>query len=179
MRSTFALLTALAVGLAACGPTPSTEAPSPATSATDAAATLPCQAHVETGVIPTWARNGFSDPEPVMPHALAADGGIVALIFGVPLSAPPAADHSNKILWVSNPDAASASPDPSASTSYALHIRAQRMDGAAAVGVPVERQVDGGPGPSTIDVPEPGCWRLALAWGDHRDTIDLEYVAPS
>jgi hypothetical protein len=53
------------------------------------------------------------------------------------------------------------------------------MVGAAPVGAPEERQVEGGPGPSTIDLPDPGCWRLSLTWGGRTDTLDLEYVSPA
>jgi hypothetical protein len=33
-----------------------------------------------------------------------------------------------------------------------------------------------GVGPSTIDLPRPGCWRLNLSWPGKTDTIDLVYV---
>ena len=36
----------------------------------------------------------------------------------------------------------------------------------------------GGAGPSIVDLPDPGCWRLTLRWGKHRDTIDLVYERP-
>lgn len=37
--------------------------------------------------------------------------------------------------------------------------------------------VDGGPGPSYVDVPVPGCWVFDLKWGTHRDVIALPYAA--
>jgi hypothetical protein len=40
------------------------------------------------------------------------------------------------------------------------------------------RVVDGGPGPSIIDLPKPGCWHLALQWGDNSDTLNLACLAP-
>lgn len=57
-----------------------------------------------------------------------------------------------------------------------LEISAQRMDGAAPVGDAVERSVQGGPGPSIIDLPDVGCWRLTLTWGTTTDGLDLEYI---
>jgi hypothetical protein len=39
----------------------------------------------------------------------------------------------------------------------------------------VRRTVAGGPGPSGIDMPKPGCWHFALAWSDHTDAMDLTY----
>jgi len=104
-----------------------------------------------------------------MPHTIGRAGDIVAILFGDPLTSPPSLDRNNKILWVARRiDAASD-----------LHISAQRMDGTAAVGDPVEQSVQGGPGPSTIDLPAAGCWRLTLTWGGRTDRLDLEYIQPA
>ena len=94
---------------------------------------------------------------------------VAAIIFGDPLSSPPSADHANKILWVAR----------QVSASTTLEIRAQRIVGATPVGEPVERRVDGGPGPSIVDLPDAGCWRLTLTWADRTDRLDLEYVRPT
>ena len=155
---------ALAVVVGACG----TATPSqPAVSSSPLV--VACAAQVDRGVLPAWARAGFTDPEPKMPHAVGWSGKIAAVLFGDPLSSPPSTDHSNKILWV---------PQLGYASAQALAISAQRMDGAVPVGAPVDRQVEGGPGPSIIDLPDPGCWRLTLAWAGWTDTLDLEYVAP-
>ena len=37
--------------------------------------------------------------------------------------------------------------------------------------------VPGGPGPSIIDLPAPGCWTLHLSWSGHTDELQLRYVA--
>jgi len=129
----------------------------------------PCDAQIDRGVLPEWARAGFSDAQPRMAHVLGRDGRIVAILFGDPLSAPPAKDHNNKILWVAKEMGGGASD---------LSIAAQRMDGSIAVGAVVERSVPGGPGPSIIDLPSPGCWRLSLSWDGESDTLDLEYAPP-
>ena len=42
----------------------------------------------------------------------------------------------------------------------------------------VTRVVDGRPGPSIIDLPKPGCWHLALQWGDNSDTLNLPAWLP-
>ena len=131
-----------------------------------AAAVLACHSNVAPGVIPSWARTGFSDPKPVMPFALGRDGRIAALVFGDPLRAPPAKDHNNKILWVSH---AAARPGSD------LRISAQRMSGTRRLGRPVLRVVPGGPGPSIVDLPGAGCWRLTLRWSGRVDTLDLRY----
>jgi hypothetical protein len=120
------------------------------------------------GVLPTWARAGFSDPEPALPHVLSRSGDIVAILFGYPLSSPPRANIDNKILWVLQ-----------AGPTSPVAISAQRIDATIPVGAPVERRLDGGFGPSIVDLPDAGCWRLTLAFADRTDTIDLEYVRPT
>jgi hypothetical protein len=120
-----------------------------------------CHAVVDRGVIPAWARTGFSDPEPRMPHVLGRHGRIVAILFGDPLVAPPARDRSNKILWVSH----KRQQDPTT-----LRIRASRPGHRT-----LTRSVPGGPGPSLIDLPA-GCWHLHLRWADQRDRMDLRYA---
>jgi hypothetical protein len=57
----------------------------------------------------------------------------------------------------------------------ALRIRAQWMDGRMEVGAPIRAVVAGGPGPSIVDVPSPGCWRMTLSWSGRRNTLDLVY----
>jgi hypothetical protein len=115
--------------------------------------------HVDRGVLPEWARTGFSDPEPRMPHVVGDAGRIAAVLFGDPLTAPPAPDRGNKILWV-----ARRTPEPPAQ----LTIRATQGDRTAT------RKVD--VGPSYVDLP-PGCWRLSLSWtGGHEDALDLAYA---
>ncbi len=131
--------------------------------------TSACDARVARGVLPDWARSGFSDPQPSVPHVVGRSGEIAAILFGDPLSSPPSTRHTNKILWVSR---------RASGFAPALTISAQRMDGARLVGAPVQRQVEGGPGPSIIDLPDPGCWRLSLGWGDRTDELDLDYVSP-
>jgi hypothetical protein len=114
-------------------------------------------------VLPTWARDGFSEAEPRVPYVLSADGRMAAILFGS-LQSPSAPNRSNKILWVTRPDSA----------GYPLDIAAVR---AGSDGTVVRRHLEG-PGPSTVDLPQPGCWTLTLRWGDFRDTIHLEYAQP-
>jgi len=123
-----------------------------------------CTATVKPRLLPTWARAGFTDPRPRMPYLRSQDGNMVAILFGQPLTVPPAADHNNKILWVSHTP-----PD----SSSALRIEAQLSGGTATV----TREVPGGPGPSIIDLPRPGCWQFTLRWGQTVDTVSLRYVA--
>jgi hypothetical protein len=130
--------------------------------------TAACDSHVVRGVLPAWARAGFSDPKPRMPHVLSADGKLTAILWADPLLSPKPRDHNNKILWVSR-----VPTDPGSS----LRISAQRMNGATAVGAAVKREVVGGPGPSIINLPTPGCWRFTLHWSGQTDQADLEYAA--
>ena len=106
-----------------------------------------------------WARSGFSPPDQPVPFVLGERGTILGVLFGQPLSAPAAPDRGNKILWVTR------DPHPPGP----LTITAA-LDGAVAT-----LEVPEGPGPSLVDLPTPGCWRLTLAWPDHTDRVAIAY----
>src|SRR4051794_20172065 len=144
-------------------------ATAPTTVAREAAPAQPaaCHSAVQRGVLPVWARTGFSEPRPRMPHVVGRAGRIAALEFGDPLRSPPSEHRSNKILWVSRRPW----------TGYRnLAIHAQRMQGTHPIGQPVSRLVRGGPGPSIVDLPAAGCWRLVLRWAGRSDSLDLRYA---
>lgn len=122
-----------------------------------------CHATVDQGSLPVWARGGFTPADQAIPHVVGAKGSIAGVLFGYPLSSPEDAGRSNKILWVSKPEV-----EPGST----LKIHAT-LDGTSTV---ADRQVDGGPGPSNIDLPKPGCWTVNLSWSGQNDTVQLEYV---
>jgi hypothetical protein len=149
----FVLVAALLVsGCTSAGTEP--ETPVPATG---------CGSPVQTGPLPEWARAGFSDDGSGVPHVFGRRGDILGVLFGRTLSSPPAPDRSNKILWVSR---VPVTPGGS------LEITAQ-LDGTTET---VTRTVAGGPGPSGVDLPAPGCWHFTLVWSGNTDTMDLTYV---
>jgi hypothetical protein len=121
-----------------------------------------CASQVRTDALPTWARGGFSGDGSGLQHVLGDQGEIIAILFGAPLNSPPAQDRNNKILWVSK---------QRVEMGDQLKISAA-LDGTD---VKAEDKVDGGPGPSIIDLPQPGCWRLTLSWSGRTDTLDLVY----
>ena len=123
-----------------------------------------CGDSVQRAPLPTWARDGFSPPDQISVYVQGAGGDIVGVLFGWPLTAPPARDHQNKILWVAR---TSEGGDP-------LRIEA-RLAGSDDV---VRRQVEGGSGPSIIDMPAAGCWRFDLGWSGHHDQVSVPYAAP-
>jgi hypothetical protein len=99
-----------------------------------------------------------------MPHVMGEAGNIVAILWADPLHSPSLPDRNNKILWVSRIPLAT--PDPLVITgTLAGSTR------TATVSVP------GGPGPSIINLPTPGCWILHLNWSGHTDELKLRYVA--
>jgi hypothetical protein len=157
-------------GLAACssGGTPGAGGPSSGgggssgpPSAAAGAAAGGCRTDFTPRRLPVWARTGFSPPTQRVPYVLGDGGDIVAILWADhdPLSAPPRADRNNKILW--------ASPYPGT-----LRIEAVRSGSAQRV----VRTVQGGPGPSIIDLPAPGCWSFDLSWGGHHDHLQLGYA---
>jgi len=126
-----------------------------------------CAARVVDGVLPSWARAGFSESKPRMRYELGTDHEIAAILWADPLLVPPSAMYNNKILWVSH---VSTNGSP-------LLMSAQRMNGSQPIGHAIRRQVMGGPGPSIINLPAAGCWRFNLRWSGHRDLLDVDYVA--
>src|SRR3954452_10501277 len=113
---------------------------------------------VDRGVLPSWARTGFSDAQPKIPHVIGEQGRITAILFEDMLSG----DREKKVLWVAR--------DPWTGTTD-LEISAR--DGKDVV----ERTVAGGPGPSGLQLPHAGCWRLTLRWADLHDTLAVRYAA--
>jgi hypothetical protein len=91
---------------------------------------------------------------------------ILAVIFADSLQAADGPEPVNKVLFVAREPLNGPTP---------LTIEA-RLDGT---GVTVRRERAEGPGPGSLDLPLPGCWRLSLKWAGKSDTIDLEYVAPA
>ena len=182
------LLAALALGATACGtsPVPSGDRPSgqaassrPSAHQTgdqgaggQGASSRPaarsggdCAHEPAPAELPTWARAGFTDG--VRMRYVIGDGGqIAAVLFGHPLSAPPSDDHNNKILWV---------PRQIDGPSGPLTIEG-RLDGTDTT---VTRTLRDGPGPSIVDLPRPGCWRLTLSWDGHVDTLAVHYHRPA
>jgi hypothetical protein len=136
-----------------------------ASPAGDGAGPTVCRSQLLDGVLPAWARAGFSQPRPQMPYALGESGRIAAILWGS-LDSPPSADHSNKILWVSRVPTR---------PGRNFTIRAQQLVAAKPLGAPIIRTVSGGPGPSIINLPAPGCWRLTLRWSGWTDHVDLQY----
>ena len=132
-----------------------------ACSAPAAPSATECAADVAPAPLPGWARSGFSPPDQPVPFVLGERGMILGVLFGQPLSAPPAPDRGNKILWVTR------DPHPAGP----LTITAA-LDGTTALAT---RQVPDGPGPSLVDLPRPGCWHLTLAWPRNTDRVTVAY----
>jgi hypothetical protein len=101
-----------------------------------------------------------------VPHVIGEAGNIVGILWAVrdALHSPSLQNRSNKILWVSRIPLGA---------PYPLVIRATLVGGTRTVTV----SVPGGPGPSIIDLPTPGCWTFHLSWSGHTDELRLRYVA--
>jgi hypothetical protein len=166
-----AALAAVAVSLvavAACSGNPpqprqaQTPAAQPSPAPVSPASAGGCAGQPPVSQLPVWARSGFTPPDIAMPHVTGAAGNIVAILWATPdaLHAPPLPGMGNKILWVSR-----VSPGP-------MTIRATLAGSTRTATV----DLPGGPGPSHVNMPAPGCWTLHLSWGGHTDQLSLRYV---
>jgi hypothetical protein len=165
-----ALLAASSLLVAAC--TGNSQAPTARTARESAGAAEAgmvtsngCAGQLPVSPLPVWARAGFNPADQPMPHVMGKAGNIVAIMWASrdALHAPPLPDVGNKILWVSRTAPSGAGP---------LVIKATLADSVRTATV----SVAGGPGPSTIDLPAPGCWTLHLSWSGHTDELELRYV---
>jgi hypothetical protein len=125
-----------------------------------------CAGQPPVSPLPVWARSGFHPANLAMPHVIGEAGNIVAILWAPrdALHSPSLQGRNNKILWVSR--IPFASPDP-------LVIKATLAGSTRTATV----SVPGGPGPSIINLPAPGCWTLHLSWSGHTDELKLRYVA--
>ena len=73
--------------------------------------------------------------------------------------------HHNKILWVPRQLSRTVPALDPASAHGRRPTWAHRSAGRP-----------DGPGPSIVDAPSAGCWRLTLSWSGRRDTVDLRYA---
>ena len=164
IRSHRALLVALptlALGLVVASPASGT-ARAALSTANIGVARAACRPHPVDDVIPGWASSGFHPAAYRMYYELGRSDRIVALLWAHPLRSPQSPRYFNKILWVSRLPV-NGSP---------MLIRAQQMKGTHDVGMPVTETVVGGPGPSYVNMPSPGCWRMTLTWSGYRDSLD-------
>jgi hypothetical protein len=122
-----------------------------------------CRRDYTPRLLPAWATAGFSSSRPTMPYVMGDRGDIVAILWAEhdPLMAAPAAGRNNKILWVGR-----------VSSEGSLHIKARLLGSDRST----TRTVEGGPGPSIIDLPAAGCWSMDLTWGTQHDHLELEYA---
>ena len=120
----------------------------------------PCRSAVDRGVLPTWARDGFSEkPAAHGPRGRSLGQDRRA---GVRRAAAVAtgegAQQQDPLGLARGHREHERPPDP----------RPADARGIESLGNPVARTVPGGPGPSIIDLPGTGCWRLTLSWSDAR-----------
>jgi hypothetical protein len=149
--------------LAACGGSTTT---TPSTGATVAAAAC-VPAPVHTGAPPGWTAAAWADSSPGfrIPYSLASGGAAAAFWFAPRLRAGHPDNPANKVLWIVR----------FPRNGHPLEITARRAGNARVVRL--SEPADSSPGeiyPSYVDLPTPGCWRLQLAWGAHRATINVQ-----
>ena len=106
-----------------------------------------------------------------MPYALASGDDVAAFFFTQPLLAGTArrGEPQNKVLWVVR------SPEDGMPLDV---VARSEGDDTPAIAVPAD--TGGGSGEiqrSIVDVPEPGCWRLSLRWGNREASLDVRVIA--
>jgi hypothetical protein len=142
--------------------------PSARASAAQAGTVTPngCAGQPPISPLPVWARSGFSPPDQAMPHVMGEAGNIVAILWAArdALHSPSRQNVSNKILWVSRIPLVAPTP-------LVINATLAGRTRTATVSVP------GGPGPSIVDLPAPGCWTLHLSWSGHTDELKLRWPA--
>jgi hypothetical protein len=156
---------AVALVLASCGGAKPTDSTHPSDRCVAAA--------IHHGAPPAWTRSAWADSSHgyTPPYAVATKGRAAAFFFADPLRAGHPTDPANKVLWVVRQPR----------DGMPLIISARRA-GSRSPAVRISRPADSSPGeiyPSYVDLPQAGCWRLALAWGSHRAAIDITVVAPA
>jgi hypothetical protein len=156
--------TAIALALASCG--------GAAPAGSPMARVVCAAAAIHHGPPPAWTAGAWVDSSPSfsVPYAVAIGGQAAAFFFAESLRAGHPTDPANKVLWVVR----------SPRDGMPLTISARRA-GSRSPPVRISEPADSGPGeiyPSYVDLPQPGCWRLALAWGSHRAAINV-HVAPT
>jgi hypothetical protein len=166
LRQYVAAATASVV-LAACGAagTTTTTQRVAAVPAPDPPRCVPAAIH--HGAPPSWTAAAWSDsPGFRVPYALATDEAAAAFFFARKLRAGHPENPSNKVLWIVR----------FPRNGHPLRITARLGRDPADV-VRSTWSAGSDPGeiyPSGIDLPKPGCWHLALAWGSHRASVDIE-----
>ncbi|HET6865947.1 MAG TPA: hypothetical protein VFH80_08495 [Solirubrobacteraceae bacterium] len=123
---------------------------------------------IHNGAPPSWTTPAWADSSPGfrVPYSLASGDTAAAFFFAPRLRAGHPENPSNKVLWVVR----------FPRDGHPLDITARLGRDTAEV-VRSTWSADSEPGeiyPSGIDLPKPGCWHLALAWGRHRASVDVE-----
>jgi hypothetical protein len=93
-------------------------------------------------------------------------GDVVGVLFGEQLWSPPKEGIGNKVLWVWRPIKSGAIGDVTMTARLAGTSR------VVTTGLPRPE------GPSIVDLPAAGCWRITLTSPRGTDTIDLDYATP-
>jgi hypothetical protein len=122
----------------------------------------PCRSEVTREALPEWARGGFSFDGSGVPHVFSERGDLIAVLFNYPPTSSTKPGEGTKILWKSRLPQEPAQP---------LRIEAT-LDGSTTT---VTREISGGAGPSLVQLPTAGCWRLALSWSGHQDRMTLQF----
>jgi len=132
-------------------------------------------AAIHKGAPPPWTAPAWAESSPDfrVPYALASGDVAAGFFFARTLRTGTPTNPSNKVLWVVR----------FPRNGHPLEIIA-RLGRDPSELVRSSWPADSEPGeiyPSELNLPKPGCWHVALAWGSHRAGVDVEVdpAAPS
>jgi hypothetical protein len=119
------------------------------------------------GGAPAWAHKleGTYTYQEEVPHVLANPPTAIGFLYGYPLRAGHPENPSNKILWLVDLLPRTGSLDIIA---HPLGAATPTVNAGAAF-------LPSGDVPSTIDMPQPGCWQFDLSWSGHHAELDVAY----
>jgi hypothetical protein len=163
-----AIVAVLAFGCAAQPPSTQVAPQNPTSAKAATAMTGGCgSTRVVKGGAPAWMREleGTSTYTDVVPYALGSPPTAAAVVFGYPLRSGHPQNPSNKILWLVSLPPRAGSLDI---TAHPIGAATPSVSQSAAF-------LPSGDIPSTIDMPQSGCWHFDLSWSGHHSAIELQY----
>src|SRR5438105_8928040 len=120
------------------------------------------------GGVPAWLDDAGAHNNPNgLPYAVATPPIAAGFLFGYPLRAGHPDNPANKILWVVG--------RPRGGSALTISAHPIGMSAPLVTTIQPANSLPGEIYPSIVDVPDPGCWHLDLAWAGEQASVEVEY----